>query len=155
MPDVFSAIVEVATARLGLDFAALMLREPADPRLSVRAQRGFDSGLLAAAVSTIRQLPEQPAEAGTVWVVPETLGQENVNQELTAGLGVRSLVQIPISYQGANGVFLVGYGEPHGWTPEEVRLYESLAQRASLAIENARLFEESQSRAREMEALYR
>jgi GAF domain-containing protein/anti-sigma regulatory factor (Ser/Thr protein kinase) len=154
LADVLESVVEVAAGGMGLDFAALMLRDQEGGGLRVAAQRGFVPRSLAAAAATIAQLPPQPAEGGSAWAVPETLGQDNVNQELTVGLGMRSLVQIPIAYRGTNGIFMVGYREPHEWSADEVRLFQSLAQRGALAIENARLFEESQHRAREMAALY-
>jgi PAS domain S-box-containing protein len=153
LSDVFEAVVDVATNGLGLDFASLMLRDGTDGGLIVRAQKGFPQRRRDAV--EIRSLPAQPAETGVVWAVADTADAEDeVNQSLTTSLGMRSLVQVPIAYHGANGVFLVGYRRPHEWSPDEIRLFQALAERAALAIENARLFEESQERRREIEALY-
>jgi len=52
-------------------------------------------------------------------------------------------------------VFGVAYDAPRTLGDAEQRLLIALAQRAGLAIQNARLHAESQQRLRELEALYR
>jgi signal transduction histidine kinase len=59
--------------------------------------------------------------------------------------GVRSSMTAPIRLgEDIIGAFGLSYCEPRTFTPDEQRLLLSLAQRAALAIQNARLYEQSQ-----------
>ncbi len=53
------------------------------------------------------------------------------------------------------GTFGIGFRTPHTFSEAEKRLSAALAQRAGLAIQNARLHEESEQRWQELETLYR
>ncbi|MBV9356710.1 MAG: sensor histidine kinase, partial [Chloroflexi bacterium] len=53
------------------------------------------------------------------------------------------------------GTFGIGFRAPHTFSDAEKRLSAALAQRAGLAIQNARLHEESEQRWQELETLYR
>ena len=69
--------------------------------------------------------------------------------------GVRAWISYPIRIGGhLFGSFSFGYGHPHVFTNRERRLLEAMAQRAALAIQKARLHEESERQRRELEALY-
>ena len=69
-------------------------------------------------------------------------------RHLTEAEGVRSLVHVPIVVGGAVfGVFGVHYCRPRPVGRAEQRLLLALAQRAALAIENARLYERAQQAA--------
>ncbi len=52
------------------------------------------------------------------------------------------------------GVFIVGYALPRPFREEETRLLRLLADQAAIAVENARNYQETQDRLREMTALY-
>jgi two-component system nitrate/nitrite sensor histidine kinase NarX len=59
--------------------------------------------------------------------------------------GMRSFVLFPIQVAGDTfGLSLLGFTEPHVFTEEERRVFLALVQRASLAIENAQLYERAQ-----------
>jgi signal transduction histidine kinase len=61
---------------------------------------------------------------------------------------VRSVVGVPIQIGGqVFGVFGVNYSRPRRFSDDEIRLFQALAQRAALAIENARLYEQAQQAA--------
>jgi signal transduction histidine kinase len=66
---------------------------------------------------------------------------------MTDAAGIRAYLEVPVRIGDTFGIFVVAYKEPHSFTEGERRLFESLAQRASLAIENARLYERSQQAA--------
>jgi signal transduction histidine kinase len=69
--------------------------------------------------------------------------------------GIRSYIQVRVvSREGRGlGFFAVAYTREHKFSDEEQRLYIALAERAAIAIENARLFEERQKRTSELAAL--
>jgi signal transduction histidine kinase len=57
-------------------------------------------------------------------------------------------MHLPIRAQGdVSGVFCVGYEAPHAFSDDEQRLFQALAQRAAIAIENDRLYELGQRNA--------
>jgi signal transduction histidine kinase len=63
----------------------------------------------------------------------------------------RAYLAVPILSRGDVYGVLVGYFfEPHGFTPNEIRLLSSLADHAAIALENVRLLEELKSRTREL-----
>ena len=55
-------------------------------------------------------------------------------------------LRLPIQYRGQKLGTLVAH-KPGGWTPAEVELMETLAERLSVALDSARLYEDSQRRA--------
>ena len=65
---------------------------------------------------------------------------------LLAELGVRAQLCVPLVARGhALGAFTFVLGDPaRAFTPDDVALAEDLAQRAAVAVDNARLYEEAQ-----------
>ncbi|HXH23522.1 MAG TPA: GAF domain-containing protein, partial [Dehalococcoidia bacterium] len=155
LPEVFQALVDVSVDVLRVDMSAVLLRDAPDRPLRVRAQRGFDPDKIEAARDEVAALDLQLPETGSQWVVSDTLGDPRASQPLTVGLDMRATLQVPLRVGSALGVFVFGYRAPRSWSADEVRLCQSLAERASAAIENALLFEQSESHARELEALYK
>jgi GAF domain-containing protein len=69
---------------------------------------------------------------------------------------VRSMIVVPIVHkQQALGVLTVSRDVPGYFTQENARLVRAIADQAAVGIENARLFAETEARARETEALIR
>jgi GAF domain-containing protein len=155
LPEVFRALVDVSVEVLGVDMSAVMLRESPDGKLLLRAHRGFPEFITEAAQTYLERAAIQLPERGSVWAVADTLTSPEAIRELTVDAGMRATLQVPLRVGSTLGVFVFGYREPHTWNEDEVKLCQSLAERASVAIQNALLFEESESHAREMEALYR
>ncbi len=72
---------------------------------------------------------------------------------LLASLGIRSLAVVPLVARG-EVIATVGLDylrEPHRFTPEELRLAQTIAQQAAVAIENALLYEQTQRQARRIQ----
>ncbi|MDX1686339.1 MAG: GAF domain-containing protein [Candidatus Promineifilaceae bacterium] len=68
--------------------------------------------------------------------------------------GVCAIAGFPLKHgDRVIGAFTVTYLEPHTFTPDELLLMNLLADQASVAVENARLFAEAQQRLRSMSAL--
>jgi len=66
-------------------------------------------------------------------------------REIIQREGIRAAIGAPITVSGqAFGLFGVAFSEPHVPSQDEQRLVQALAQRAALAIHNARLFEQAQ-----------
>jgi PAS domain S-box-containing protein len=65
--------------------------------------------------------------------------------ELLRELGLRSVMVVPLKVQGrAFGAITFASSQPHRYGPEDLVFADSLARRAAAAIENARLFRETQ-----------
>lgn len=81
---------------------------------------------------------------------------EDYTLDDTARMGYRALdiasfVIVPLASGGKPiGAILLGSGSPRAHTEREVRIYQSLADQAAIMMENIRLFEESERRARQL-----
>ncbi|HEV7662302.1 MAG TPA: PAS domain-containing sensor histidine kinase [Chloroflexota bacterium] len=115
LDDVLQALVDVAFDILGVDQALVLMRDESDSsteRMIVRAARGFAGSGLPTLAEVLR------ADAAS------------------------ARMSVPIVARGAVlTMFNVYYARPHSFGVEEQRLFGALAQRAGLALENARLFE--------------
>jgi PAS domain S-box-containing protein len=149
--DVFHALVDVAADIVGVDKSAVLVRSAADGCFKAGPTRGFDAARLprlmaelagdtAAEVVAIRQpivIADCLADA-----LASPLGR------LLAEEDVRALMCIPIAGDGqVTAAFSVFYTEPHEFAEREQRLLVALAQRAGLALDNARLYEAARGRA--------
>jgi two-component system nitrate/nitrite sensor histidine kinase NarX len=93
-----------------------------------------DEGLIGKVVQT-----GEPAIVEDTWTNPF------ITSRITDPEGIRSFMHVPIKTKGRIfGVFNVNYLIPHAFGETEQRLFSALAQRASLAIENAQLYEQAQ-----------
>jgi GAF domain-containing protein/HAMP domain-containing protein len=72
---------------------------------------------------------------------------------LLANLGIRSIAAVPLVARG-QVIAIVGLNHMqayHAFTPEELRLAQTIAQQAAVALENALLYEEAQRQARRIQ----
>jgi signal transduction histidine kinase len=149
LDQVLQALVDVVTDILGADKAAVMVWNPSQERLIVRAARGFSAISLA-------RMSFRPGEgvAGRVFLRGETMTVEDLRQDpsiahaIAADEGIRSLLSVPILIDGqVYGVFGMNYCQPRTFSPDDIRLFTALAQRAGQAIQNARLYEKAKQAA--------
>src|SRR6185503_15845654 len=123
--------------------------DTAHEKLVVGATRGFSEAMLARWAHGIREgITWEVIHSGTLTAVSDTWTDSRVARHLTDPEGIRSALHVPITVEGqVFGVFGINFREPHRFTGQEERLLLALAQRAALAIENARLFEQAQGKA--------
>jgi signal transduction histidine kinase len=131
---------------LHADKSSLMVWDAQRERLVVGAARGFSS-------KTLAQMSFAPGEgtvgrvaaSGDPMVVEDTLTDPRVTKHFTEPEGIYSFMHVPIKIGGqVFGVFNVNYAQPRAFSSDDLRLCLALAQRAALAIENARLYEQAQ-----------
>jgi PAS domain S-box-containing protein len=147
--DVLRGLVDVATEILRADKTSVLVWDENHERLIPGATRGFRP-------ESVARMSHAPGEGitGRVAIANQPIGVEDaladprVVHRITDPEGIRSLLHVPIEVGGeVFGVFGVNYCEPRGFSGEEQRMLESLARRAALAIENARLYERAQQAA--------
>ena len=95
----------------------------------------------------------RPAHAGEVAHFPDAWNDPDYLYKATAKLaGYRAIVVIPLM-RGDElvGIFSLGRPDPAPFTPSQIKLVQTFADQAAIAIENARMFGEVQARTREVE----
>jgi PAS domain S-box-containing protein len=146
LESVLRGLVDVATEILGADKTSVLVWDERRERLVPGATRGFRP-------ESVARMSHAPGEGitGRVAIANRAIAVEDASadprvvHQITDPEGIRSLLYVPIEVSGeVFGVFGVHYCAPHEFTDDDERLLESLAQRAALAIENARLYERAQ-----------
>jgi signal transduction histidine kinase len=156
LTDVLQRFTELVRTRLGLDVVRIWLQEsPGDYRL--QAQAGL------AEQPDDRRLHFGPGEGIVGWVMehlaPLVIPDLQVDPRLrergwAKAEGLASLVAVPLLLEDSPVGVLVGVTrQRREFTKEEVSLVQALATSAAVAIRNARLYEETQTRLRHTETL--
>ena len=86
----------------------------------------------------------RPARAGEIAHFPDAWNDPGYLYKATARLGgYRAIVVIPLMREDELvGIFSLGRPEPEPFTPGQIKLVQTFADQAAIAIENARLFNE-------------
>ena len=146
LDQVLQALINVALDVLSADKSAILVWDRPAGRLVVRASNGFSP-------ETLERMSFDPGEglvgqviiSGEPAIVEDTWDTPQVSERITDPEGIRSFMHVPIKTGGQIfGVFNVNYHRPWAFGETEQRLLIALAQRASLAIENAQLYEQAQ-----------
>lgn len=157
LEDVLAAMTDLAIDLLGAD-SSLVATFAEDDRLHVTVWRNLDERTLGALETSYSRferayLDTFPSDTGTG--LTENVHTNPQTHEPLRGLSVGSAAEIPVVVGGRLwGLFSIGWARPRKFTEAEQRMFQAFSTRASLAIQNALTFEESQRRAREMEALH-
>ena len=153
LQDVLDALVDTAISLFHAHGVGLWSWDPQDARKSVPlAARGLSDEYLE---QTMR-MSDEPAVLD-YWWSRETFAVENISCEslmpesqriALEREGWRALLSTQIRVgDEAFGSFTVGFHTQHRFTEQERRLLSALAQRAGVAIQNARLYEQAQQAA--------
>jgi signal transduction histidine kinase len=156
LTDVLQRFTELVRTRLGLDVVRIWLQEaPGDYRLHAQAGLAEQPG--------DRRLHFNPGEGIVGWVMehlaPLMIEDLQVDPRLrerdwAKAEGLASLVAVPLLLEDAPVGVLVGLSrQRREFSKEEVALVQALATSAAVAIRNARLYEETQTRLRHTETL--
>lgn len=82
----------------------------------------------------------------------ENASLTEIEQIGLSSLGVVSLAVLPLRVSSrVLGAIWLGSGQPVGFSERDVRIYQSFAEQTSITIEAARLFEQAERRARQLE----
>ena len=145
---VFDAIVESAALLSGAIFSVLYLYD--GDRMSIGATSNFNVKAIGR-IQEIQQLkrPERSHLAGRAILeraivhVPDVLADPEYSRELAMVGGWRAVLSVPLLREGNPvGTLSVGKAEPTAFSDRQVRLLQTFADQAVIAIENARLLNE-------------
>jgi signal transduction histidine kinase/ligand-binding sensor domain-containing protein len=146
LEHVLHALVDVAVDILQADKGALFVWDEAHEKLVVKVAIGYGQGTIDRMIF----LPGdgaigEVAKTGEPVLIERTVEDPRTANTIIIAEGVHATIQVPIMIGGnVFGVFSTDYTRPHSFADRELRLLIALAQRAALAIENARLYEQAQ-----------
>ena len=146
-----AAAVKLADSRR----ATIFLRDATDGKFVPRKALGFDLNQIAR-----MRFGPNVGLVGAVIADPRGLIVPDVQQDARFVAAdytaeVRSVLLVPLAVAGPlSGVLSVDKRVPNGFTDTDLVVLSTLADQAAVAIENARLFEESQRRLGEQALLY-
>jgi two-component system, NtrC family, sensor histidine kinase HydH len=154
---ILGAVGRTALEVLGADRVHILLG--ADPRRMTVAhlsglpyaelKAGESLDLLAVgAEGHARALTERQALWATDWS-----SDDRVNTTLAKRWGIGSAVAVPLVARNYTlGLLVVAHVAPQPWTAEQVDIAEALAAQASVALDNAQLYEEARSAYQDLKA---
>jgi PAS domain S-box-containing protein len=160
LDDVLQALADEAAGLLHAERTSVLVWDDSRERLTVRAAHGFEPAVLARmSFGAGEGISAQVATTGVPITVHDVLEDPrippHINQTINRDASIRSLVSVPIKLEGeVFGVFNLNSATPRSLVTDEQKLIDALAQRAAMAIRNARLHEESEERRQELEAFY-
>jgi|GEM_PF-3438160 len=151
--EVLEAIVQHAALITGADFFTLF---PYDPDKGT-----FEAGIRRGKIEEIPTIPDSDGFTATIARNQQTLFVEDVEirpefkRNSIQGRATHAFASIPLINRGRSvGVLYVNYFEPHLFSQEEKKIIQLLTNQAAVAIENARLYNESIHRTEQFETLY-
>jgi len=146
LDEVLQALVDAAVDIFHADKGSLMVWNAERDRLVTRVARGFSQ-------TTMMDMSFEPGEGvagrvaltGEPAIVPRAEAEQHATRSIIEAENIQSFMQVPINIgDEVFGVFSVDFIHPREFEKRQERLLVSLAQRAALAIENARLYEQAQ-----------
>ena len=142
LDDLLRELLERIAAMLATDTAAILLLDEETNELVARAAKGIEEEVERGVRVPVGQgfAGRVAAERRPVVVVPSPA---TVVNPLLYERGIKSLAGVPLVVEGSLiGVLHVGMLTPREFTPADFRLLQLVADRAALAIEHDRLFEQ-------------
>jgi signal transduction histidine kinase len=144
---VFRALVDVVVEVLEADKSAV-IEANAGGGYTVLAARGYSAAIAEAIARPVHDPTLDQALRSTNPLSVEDTRAVPGAAGVFAGEGIRAFMNVPITIAGeVIGLLHLGYTSPHDFTDAEQRIGLALSQRAAVAIQNARLFEQAQQAA--------
>jgi PAS domain S-box-containing protein len=146
LQDVLQALVDLATDILEADKTTVLIWDARRERLVPGATRGFRpesvarmSHALGQGITGLVALTKRPI------AVEDARADPRVMRSITDPEDICSLLHVPIQVEGeVFGVFGVNYCHPRTFNGAEERLLLALAERAAIAVTNARQYQQAQ-----------
>ena len=156
LQEVLERALDQVLAVTGVDAGAIYLLDQQAEELVLATYQGMPKEL-ADKVGILKMnesLAGQAVQSGEPVVVDDLSEDPRVTAALASEEGIRSAAAIPIkSRENVQGVMHVASHKYHPFSPEEVWLYTAIANQIGVAIENARLYEQSWRQVQELSTL--
>ena len=154
--EVLEIAVRMAVEEMIGEGAAVFIMGPDPDQLEVAASAGWLSEYLRK--GSVRPMTGPLARAlvqdATVWITDALRDKEDLSLLPEGTDPIRSMIAVPLRIEGSIiGVLAFFSVHPHAFLREDEPIFRSLADHISLALHNARLYEESQKRIAELSAL--
>ncbi len=151
LDDLLKEIVDAAVRLSNAEEGLLLLPDEDGQTLRIRAMTGMDNDTARDfSIKVTDTLAGQVFNSGKPVLISDQ-GWQKVKTEYL----VKSLLYVPLSFKG-NIIGVLGINNKRAersFTPHDTELLQDLAAHAAIAIENARLYEESLLRTRELSTL--
>lgn len=150
--EVLRQILESATEMLGGQAGLLALSDQDGETFTVRASYGIQPAVLHLFAPLLTDIPHTDPDS---FVIPE-LNRKMRLVARAAGMGLHQVVALPMAI-GSELAGVVYIFRVHGgnFTSNEVRLLQSFADQAAIAVHNARLYEQVATEKRRLDAILR
>ena len=155
--SVLDRISRSVTALTGSTGCGIGLVDPARNRLVHAAAHGFESDEWRALVVPVGEgIIGRCAESGAAIRVDDVRRDaRSARRDVDEREGIRSMLCVPLRGAGALlGVISAISTRPAAFSADHQRVLEAFAEQAGIAVQNAKLFEESLKRTRETRALF-
>jgi GAF domain-containing protein len=154
LTEILEAVCRAYVEVLGADHSGAALWEKGRDVGTVVAEYPAQ-GFIGVQIPIDNAFTRQAMETGQPQWALDVLRDERLEATgpLLAGLGIRSIAIVPLVARG-QVIATVGLDyvrAHHAFTPEELRLAQTIAQQAAVALENALLYEEAQRQARRIQ----
>jgi PAS domain S-box-containing protein len=152
LTEVLRRILESATDMLGGQAGLIALADAGDETFTVRASYGIPAAVLHLFAPLLADIPHSDPES---FVVPE-LNDKMRLVGRAAGMGLHQVVALPMAVGNELvGVVYIFRAQGGNFTTNEVRLLQSFADQAAIAVHNARLYEQVTAERRRLDAILR
>jgi GAF domain-containing protein/anti-sigma regulatory factor (Ser/Thr protein kinase) len=147
-------LLDRITEILDVDTAAILMLEPEGEYVRARAAKGIEEEVeQRVRIPVGRGFAGRIAASGTPLTIDD-VDKADIYNPILRQKGIRSLLGVPLLVSGrVLGVLHVGTLTPRVFTDDDEELLQLAADRAAIAIEHARLFEQERSARRRLESL--
>ena len=145
LEQVLLALIDTAMTLLNADKGSVLCWDDKKENLLIRAARNFQPQTVAnTRIPRGKGKAGKVAQSGMTAMVEDAVHDASVTQSIIQAEQIRAFIQVPIKVENeVFGVFSADYTSPRSFQEDEIRLLQALAQRAGIAIQNARLYEQS------------
>jgi GAF domain-containing protein len=149
LDDVLRSLVDVATDVMNADRISVSIWDAEHRQLVTAAAHGFSPESTAVPLMAGQDVGIEDVMGVDLIVIADAANDPRLatprQRALIAREGIRTALAAPIMVSGQPfGIFSVAFCTEHVPSSDEQRLAQALAQRAGLALQNARLFEQAQ-----------
>ncbi len=143
MNELLQFVNDIIIGVMGVSTSNIALYGGTGDRLKVQVSNISDKRALAILTDNINTPILKDAIDEGQSIINNTVNSDEY--AFTAGRNVRSLLCVPLQVKGkAHGLVLIEHSIPDAFDSDNVRLLEIITQQVSIAIENARLYEQLQ-----------